>query len=230
MPVSQGTAPVVAWLSLLVLVAGCGGRETAVNGRDSPDLPPLSGEDRVVYQKLESQVNTIVNDQTMRYSPLEYKYSDHLLEIIDEVERILAGKNEGEPRRFLPKLGAQEEVDHLRETVRLWEAQTGKNLRAEVDALKVDVAARKPGVAYHPEFQRKFSQVFDKFIALEVTELRERRNRAIHVAAEALLAPIRDKNPEPVRRIEEILNQPSYQLPSPATSSPRVARPERAKP
>lgn len=84
--------------------------------------------------------------------------------------------------------------------------------------LKADVAARRPGEAFHPEFQRKFSQVFDRFIAIEVAEMRERRNRAIHAAAESLLAPFRADHPEPVRRIQELLDRPPYNLPTPAPS------------
>jgi hypothetical protein len=190
----------------------------------------LSGEDQAVYQKLDSEVNKIVNDETLRYKSLEYKYSENLLEIIDQIEKNLAGKAEGEPPRFLPNLNAKEELDHFRETARRWEAQTGKNLRAEVDILKADVAARVPGEPFHPQFQRKFSKAFDQFIAVEVAELRERRNRAIHASAEALLAPYRDKHPEPVRRIEEVLNQPPYQLPTPGNPRPTEAIPTKANP
>jgi hypothetical protein len=227
---TRRSAPALAWFSLLVFAVGCDGRGTAGGGRAPSEPPPLGGEDRVVYQKLESDVNTIVNDESVRYTSLQYQYSENLLDILDQVEKTLAGKAAGEPRRFLPRLSEQEERDHFRETVRRWEAQTGKNLRAEVDALKADVAARPSGVTYYPEFQRKFSKVFDSFVALEVAELRERRNRAIHAATEARLAPLRDKHPEPVRRIEAILNQPPYQLSSPGNPKPAEAGPTPAKP
>jgi hypothetical protein len=224
---SRGPAPAVAWFSLLVLAAGCGGREAAENHRTESEPPPLSRDDQAVYQRLESEVNKIVSDESLRYLSLQYKYNENLLDIIDQIERLVTGKVPGDPPRFLPKLGAQEELDHFRETVRRWEAQTGKDLRAEVDTLKADVAARKPGEAFHPEFQRKFSRTFDSFVKIEVVELRERRNRAIHAAAEKLLAPNRDKHPEPVRRIETILNTPPYDLPSDGGSESSKSLPSR---
>jgi hypothetical protein len=158
-------------------------------------------------------VSALINDESMRYAPLQYQYSEGLLEILDQVERDRSGEDRGDTPRFLPKLDAGDERDHFRETVRRWEAKTGKNLRTEVDALKADVAARKPGERFHPEFQRKFSRVFDDLVALEVTELRERRNRAIHSAAEKILAPYRAEHPEPVRRLQAVLNSPPYNLP-----------------
>ena len=203
----------VAWASLL-LVAGCADRATVGELRPNSGPPPLSREDQALYQKLESQISDIVNDAMLRYAPLQYKYTENLLEIIDQVERSLSGKDQGERPRVLPKLDAREELDHLRETVRRWETKTGKNVRAEVDVLKADVAARKPGERFHPEFQSKFSRIFDDFNALEVTELRERRNVAIHAAAEKLLAPYRDKKPELVHRLQMILDTPPYDLPS----------------
>ena len=87
------------------------------------------------------------------------------------------------------------------------------------------MASRPAGKASHPEFQRKFSQTFDDFIAIEVAELRERRNRAIHAEAETILAPYRAKNPEAVRRIERLLNTPPYNLPETSGPSPTVSKP-----
>ena len=82
----------------------------------------------------------------------------------------------------------------------------------------------RPARRIYPEFQKKFSQTFDDFIALEVVELRERRNRAIHDEAEAILAPHREKNPEAVRRIERILNTPPYNLPETSGPAPTVPK------
>src|SRR5262249_24247214 len=146
------------------------------------------------------------------YSELRYEYNEGLLKILDQIEFTLSGKLEGDPPRFLSKLDAQEEREHFRETIRRWEAKTGKNLRTGVHAPTADVAARPAGESVHPAFQRKFSQTFDEFIPIEVAELRERRNRAIHAAAEAFLAPHRVKHPEPVRRIERLLGTPPYNL------------------
>jgi hypothetical protein len=178
-----------------------------------------------VYRELESKINEIINKITLKYTGLRYEYSEGLLKMLDQIESALSGKAEGDPPRFLSQLDPEEEREHFREAIRRWEEKTGKDLRAEVDALKTDVASRPAGKTYHPEFQKKFSQTFDDFIALEVTELRERRNRAIHAEAEAILAPYRAKNPEAVRRIERILNTPPYNLPETSGPSPAVAKP-----
>jgi len=229
---SLGTVRTVAWVGLLSLVAGCADRAPVERSPAESGSSPLRGEDQALYQKLESQVSSIISDETLRHSPLQYKYTENLLEIIDQIDRSLSGKDQGERPRFLPKLDAREELDHFRETVRRWEAKTGKDLRVEVDALKADVAARKPGERFHPEFQRKFSQVFDDFIALEVAELRERRNRAIHAAADKLMDPYREKKPEVVHRLQRILDAPPYDLPPPAgpgmSGSPSISPKEKS--
>src|SRR4029077_440397 len=123
---------------LLLLATGCADR--AADGRPRPqsEPPPLSQEEQALYQKLESQISDTISDEAQRYSPLQYKYNEGLLEILDQIDRSLSGKNEGDRPRFLPKLDPREEWDHFRETVRRWEAATGKKLRAEVDTLKVD--------------------------------------------------------------------------------------------
>jgi hypothetical protein len=217
------SARTVAWMSLFSLTAGCADRTTvggshpdsgpSAPGTERPALSRAGSDDSDLYRKLESQINDIINEQTLKYMPLQYKYTENLLEIIDQIDQSLSGKAKGEPPRFLPKLDASEELAHFRETVRRWQARTGKNVRTEVDALKAEVAARKPGERFHPEFQRKFSQVFDDFIAIEVAELRERRNRAIHAAADKLLAPYLDKNPGVVHQLQMILDVPPYDVP-----------------
>jgi hypothetical protein len=218
MPSSLDYAQTVACVSLLVLAVGCGGGGIVESSPTVQQSAARAHEDPVVGQELERELSKIIGDASLRYAPLRYEYTEGLLNILDKIELLLSGKTDRAPPRFLPELEAQEELAHFRETVRRWEAKTGKNLRREVDLLKADVAARKPGEAFHPEFQRKFSQAFDTFIAIEVAELRERRNRAIHSAAEDLLAPHRAKNPETVRSLEEILNKPPYSLPTTAPS------------
>jgi hypothetical protein len=199
----------------LVAAPGCGDHTPAAGPGAGSGPPPaaLASDDEALFQKLRAEVSTVINDATIRYTPLQYRYSEGLLDILDQVERALSGKAQGKPTRFLPKLDAQDELDHFRETVRRWEAKTGRNLRTEVDVLKADVAARKPGERVHPEFQRRFAAVFDDLVALEVAELRERRNRAIHAAAEKILAPYRAEHAEPVRRLEAVLNAPPYNVP-----------------
>ena len=218
----------VGWvcLSWLVLASGCGGRSTDGQGASPQALPPLGAEDQAVFRELESKTNEIINKITLKYTGLRYEYSEGLLKMLDQIESTLSGKAEGDPPRFLSQLEPEEEREHFRESIRRWEEKTGKDLRAEVDALKADVASRPAGKTYHPEFQKKFSQTFDDFIAIEVVELRERRNRAIHAEAETLLAPYRAKNPEAVRRIERILNAPPYNLPETSGPSPTAPKPQ----
>ena len=223
-------AQTVTWISLVSLLAGCSGQATIDGARPVPSAPSLSQEDQDLYQKLESQVSDIISAETQRYAPLQYKYTEGLLEILDQVGRSLSGTNEGNRPRFMTKLDAREELDHLRETVRRWEAKTGKNLRVEVDALKADVAARKPGETVHPEFQSKFSRSFDEFISIEVAEIRDRRNVAIHAAADKLLVSYRDKNPEVVRRIQLLLDNPPYGLPPGGGAGSHSSPPPVAKP
>jgi hypothetical protein len=104
-------------------------------------------------------------------------------------------------------------VDHFRETIARWRAKTGKDLRAEIDPLKAQVAARKPGdPPFHPEFHKRFSAAFDALIPIEVAEIRERRNRVIHERAKPLLDAYRDKLPDIVLELETALNQPPYNL------------------
>ena len=177
---------VVGWvcLSWLVLASGCGGRSTDGQGVSKQALPPLSAGDQALYRELETKVNDVINDNLSKYSELRYDFAEGLLKILDQVELTLSGKAEGDPPRFLSKLEPQEERDHFQETVRRWQKKTGKDLRAEVDTLKSDVASRTAGKAFHPEFQRKFSQTFDDFIAID---------RIVHAARDlrVLLAPDR---------------------------------------
>lgn len=213
MPSPRKLRRTAAWACLLwlILAAGCDGPTTG-QGVASPQPPPLSGEDQALYQQFERQTNQLINDHLQKYTELRYDYNEGLLKILDQIELTLSGKLEGDPPRFLSSLDPQEEREHFQETIRRWEAKTGKKLRPEVDALKAELAARPAGEPFHPAFQRKFSQTFDEFIPIEVADLRERRNRSIHAAAEALLAPHRAKHPEPVRRIEQLLSTPPYNL------------------
>ncbi|MGE3821695.1 MAG: hypothetical protein AB7I30_19965 [Isosphaeraceae bacterium] len=213
-------ARMIATSLVVGLAVGCESRSTVDQEPPGATASPMSAEDQAVFQKLKSQVDAIVSAKVERYGELRYEYTEGLLDTLDQIERTLAGEIKGEPPRFLTKLDPEDEREHLRETVRRWEARTGKNLRAEIDVLKADVASRKEGERHHPEFQRKFSKSFDDFILVEVTEIHERRNRAIHAAAEELLAPLREKHPEPVRRIEALLNTPPYHLPKSEDATP----------
>lgn len=208
-----------ACLLWTIVAAGCDGRSTTGRGA-SPEPPPLGREDQAIYQQLETKIDKVINDHLIKYGELRYEYNEGLLAILDQIELTLSGKLAGNPPRFLSKLDPRDEHEHFRESVGRWEAKTGKSLRAEVDALKAEVAARPAGQSFHPEFQRKFSRAFDEFIPIEVAELHERRNRAIHADAEAILAPYRAEHPEPVRRVERLLSKPPYNLPGAAGPSP----------
>src|SRR5262249_41642481 len=156
----------------------------------------------------------LLNEEGIRYASMEHDYDEDLLKTIDQAEAYLSGRLKGPTPRAMPKLTEQEEYDHLRETIRRWQAETGKDLRAEIDRLKAEVAARKPGgPAYHPDFHKRFAAVFDSFIPIEVAEIRERRNRVIHQSAKPLLDKYRDTAPDLVKQYEATLNAPPYDLP-----------------
>jgi hypothetical protein len=104
--------------------------------------------------------------------------------------------------------------------VRRWEASTGKKLRTSIDPLKADVAARKPGVPYHPEFHKKFAAEFDEFIKIEVNEARERRNRQVHRQAKPILDKYRSTHSDVVSHFEKMIDSPPYNLDTGSTESP----------
>ncbi|RUL87576.1 hypothetical protein [Tautonia sociabilis] len=192
--------------------AGCGcGRGPDPGAAE--EGPPLIAEDQELLQRLKAELSGIINEETVKYTPLQYNYSEGLLEILDQIEPYLTDQAEGEPPRFLPSLDAEEELEHFREVVRRWEETSGKALRAEIDRLKARVAARPPDQINDPAFQADFSETFDELVGLEVDEMRERSNRAIHSRAAVLLEPYRESSPEVVRRIEVLLDSPQYRLP-----------------
>jgi hypothetical protein len=209
---------------LVALLQGCQGQGPAQGlpnaGGGSEANRPLSAEESKASQELNSGLSKIINDATSHYRPLDYEYNEDLLVMLDRIETYLSGKSEGKPLRVMKRLDEQEEADHLRETVKRWTQQTGKDLRAEIDKLKAEVAARKPGGSpFHPEFQKHFSAAFDDLIPIEVAEIRERRNREIHRNAKSLFDQYRSAYPELVRQQEAFLNQPPYNLPPPTNAS-----------
>jgi len=174
--------------------------------------PTVTGP-RTPGDDLTAELSKILNDASIRYGSLEYEYDENLLSTIDKAEAYLSGKQKGPAPRAMPKMSEKEEYDHLRTTIRRWQDQTGKDFRAEIDQLKAEVAARKPGgPAYHPDFHKRFAAVFDSFIPIEVKAIRERRNRAIHEAAKPLLEKYRATAPDVVKQYEATLNAPPYNL------------------
>jgi len=202
------------------LPAGCGGRgqpDVASSKAEIVDVPPIQQE-----------LSKAVNEAELRYAPLSYDYDEDLLSMLDRIEAHLASGSSGPAPRFLPKLDEKEEMAHFRETIRRWEAKTGQKLRDVIDPLKAEVAKRKPGESpFYPEFHKRFSAALDDLIPIEVAEMRERRNRAIHAAARPLFDKYRDSNSELIKQLESELSNPQYALPPQA---PPVAPPGEAKP
>lgn len=205
-------AAVASVAGSLALISGCRGQ--ASSSADGGAAPPASPEVSKASQELSGRLSDLINESNARYRALTYEYDEDLLKVLDRFEAYDSGKPEGPAPRAMPKLDEQEELAHLRETVRRWQAKTKKNLRAEVDTLKAEVAARAPGgPAFHPEFHKHFSAVFDEFIPIEVAEIRERRNRYLHEKAAPVLDEYRQKSPDAVRAHEATLNAPPYDLP-----------------
>lgn len=196
----------------LALIAGCSPSTPEGNPLEEPGTAAVADPSGAEFN---SKLSDLMNETNARFRPVEYEFDEDLLAILDRVEARLSGKSETLEPLPMPKLDEAEQLAHFRETIRRWEAKTGKTLRAELDPLLAEVAARKPtgGPAFHPEFHKKFAAVFDDFIPIEVAEARERRNRALHEAARPLIEEYRSKAPEAVQRAEETLNAPPYNLP-----------------
>jgi hypothetical protein len=226
-------------IGLVCLAASCGGRTDSPPTATQPKISaflakrpaPAETGPKTPAGDLTAELNKLLNETGIRYASMEHDYDEDLLATIDKAEAYLSGRLKGPAPRAMPKLTEQEEYDHLRETIRRWQAQTGKDLRAEIDRLKADVAARKPGgPQYYPDFHKKFATVFDTFIPIEVAEMRERRNRVIHQAAKPLLDKYRATAPELVKQYEATLNAPPYNLPpeSPTQPAAKTSTPPKA--
>jgi hypothetical protein len=203
-------------------IPGCGGTtKPAVEGPPVAAAPASLDADSATAQAIRAGLSEVINEAGFHYLPLVYKYNEELLKILDEVEAHLSGRSEGPPPRFMagsdkrPGMSAEEEEEHFRETIRRWHEKTGKDLRKEIDVLKAEVAARKPGgPRYNPDFHKRFSVAFDEFIAVEVAEIRERRNRYIHEHVKPLFDKYRATSPALIKAEEEMLNKPPYNLPA----------------
>src|SRR5262249_15324801 len=158
---------------LLATFSGC--REGSPTPTSVAANPPLDPEASRASQKLVGELSGLINESNARFRALSYEYDEDLLTILDRADEHLSVKASGPLPRAMPKLDEQEEMEHFRETIRRWKAKTGKDFRTEIDKLKVEVAARKPGdLPFHPAFHKHFSAAFDDFIPLEVAEIRER--------------------------------------------------------
>ena len=199
----------------LALCSGCGGGTPIDSASGGAGGPPLDAEAAQASQAIGASLSRLINEATARYRPLDYEYDEDLLTKLDQIDSYLSNEATGPAPRFLAKLGEQEEVDHFRETIRRWQAKTGKSLRTEVDKLKAEVDARKPGgQPFHPEFHKRFSAAFDELIRIEVEEIRERKNRYLHEEAKSAFDQYREKYPAVVREHEDFLNKPPYAPPA----------------
>jgi hypothetical protein len=217
---ARGLACGLMGVCLVCVSMSCGGK----TGTPTTATQPPAGE-------LSSELSRLINEIEIRYASLEHEYDEDLLATIDKAEAYLSGRLKGPAPRAIPKLTEQEEYDHLRETIRRWQARTGKDLRAGIDRLKAEVAARKPGgPRYYPDFHKRFAAVFDSFIPIEVAEMRERRNQVIHQEAKPLLEKYRATAPDLVKRYEATLNAPPYNVPpqSPPEPTPKTSPPPKA--
>jgi hypothetical protein len=197
--------------TMLALAGGCGKPAAPPSPKTDPALAAVEADPETT-KAIQDALTQVINEATIRYIPLEYNYDEGLLEKLDLIESRLSHKEKAPTTRLLPKLDEGEELDHFRETTRRWEASTGKKLRASIDPLKADVAARKPGIPYHPEFHKKFAAEFDDFIKIEVNEARERRNRQVHREAKPIFDKYRPTHPEIVSHFEQSIDSPPYNL------------------
>jgi hypothetical protein len=211
----------------LLLLSGCGSATPVDSASGAAGGQPLDAEAARASQQIGGRLSQLINEATARYRPLDYEYDEDLLTKLDGIDAYLSGKSPGAPPRFLPNLDEQEELDHFRETIRRWQLKTGKNLRVEVDKLNAEVSARKPGERpFHPEFHKHFSAAFDDLIAVEVAEIRQRRNKYIHENARAIFDPYRETNPDAVREHEASLSRPPYDLPPPEPAAKASGSPK----
>lgn len=204
---------------------------SALSGCDQPSSTPAAAQapsvtlaeraavdsDPEAFGKLKGELGQIIDDASSRYHPIVYHYDEDLLAKMDGVVAHLQGDAKpaagAEAVRHFPEIDAKEEDDHFRETIRRWSEKTGKDLRAAIDGLKRDLAAVDKSKPFHPEFHKAFSVVFDDFIAIEVAEIRERRNRVIHARTRELLDPYRSSRPKIVAYFEGTIAGPPYQEP-----------------
>ncbi len=167
-----------------------------------------------VFQKIKGEFDRIVEESSNRYHPLVYHFDEDLLSKMNDEEKWLrdGAKPAGsEPQRWIPEIDKKEEDDHFRETIRRWSEKTGRNFREALDELTRARAQVDPKEPFHPAFHKQFGSVFDDFIAIEVAEMRERRNRAIHKRLRGALDPHRTELPLIAAHFEALIAVPPYQ-------------------
>ena len=206
---------------ILAAFAGCGTKEPEGNELIDPAEAKANAGRTTADQEIGGKLSEAINDASEKYHPLRYEYDEDLLKLLDRVETRLAGKSEKLDPLVLPTLDEAEQLAHFKETIKRWNAKTKKDLRTVLDPLIAEVAARKPGgPPFHPEFHKKFAAEFDSFIPIEVEEIRERRNRAIHEKAKSIFDEYRKTDPDAVKPHEKTLNAPPYNLTKESTTAP----------
>ena len=205
--IAAGSTLVLAALTLI----GCGDQTPA--GNELLDPAETKVQTSEADQELGASLSTVINDANTKYRPMSYDNDENLLAILDRVETRLAGKSKTLDPLPMANLDEAEQLDHFKETIRLWSEKTKRNLRETIDPLKADVAARAPGgQPFHPDFHKKFAAAFDDFIPLEIAEIRERRNRVIHEKTRPILDQYRGSSQAAVLLHEKTLNSPPYDL------------------
>ena len=224
MPVNLEMATVRAtFIGLLLGLAGCDGG-TPVNPPGGEPVAQSDGQSEAMaegtrqFDEIKGTFAQIIEEESARYHPLVYRFDEDLLAKMDGVESKLSRKSppsdaDATKVRLIPEVDADQEEDHFRESIRRWSAKTKRDFREAIDRLKADLAAVDKTKAFHPEFHKKFSAVFDEFIPIEVLEMRERRNRAIHRRVRELLDPHRNERPRTVAYFEKQIAGPPYQDP-----------------
>ena len=223
MSVSRASSILVT-LTLFCCASGCGG-----TGGSSPTGNPVVtqssteqaqaelsrreavAEDSELIVELEQKFSEIIENASAKYHPIVYHYDEDLLAKMSAALAFLSGaKPEPRPSRLIPEIDEKEEDGHLRETITRWSAKTGRDFGKAVAELETALASVDRSKPFHPEFHREFSKVFDDFIAIEVPEMRERRNRVIHRRVREMLAPHSESKPKIARYFEQMIAVAPY--------------------
>lgn len=213
-------------LTFFLMISGCGGSQeagtssrpaananpgSAAEGEADSDREEAVAEDPKLVETLDQKFSEIIENSSAKYHPVVYRYDEDLLAKISAAHAFLSGANPGpRPARLIAEIEEKEEDGHIRETIKRWTAKTGRDFGKAIAELETALASVDRSKAFHPEFHRAFSKVFDDFVAIEVPEMRERRNREIHRLAREMLAPYADSKPKVARYFRQLIAVPPY--------------------
>ena len=210
--------------ALALISSGCGGTQSPAPAQSakstgaSTDQAQVDehreeavAEDPELVNKLAQTFSDIIEEVSAKYHPIVYHYDEDLLSKISAAHAFLSGaKPEPRPARLIAEIDENEEDEHLRETIKRWSSKTGRDFGKAIAELESALASVDRSKPVHPEFHRAFSKVFDDFIAIEVPEMRERRNRVIHRRVREMLAPHVGTKPKVVRHFQQLIAVPPY--------------------